>query len=126
MISTMACPPTRRAFFRGICAPLLLRQGLAGYAPLPIFLDATSRSGIGFMNEASPTSQKYLPETMTGGVAMLDYDNDGWLDLFFVNGAALSDPMPPGAKPDKSNPKFWNRLYRNNRCLLYTSPSPRD
>src|SRR5581483_6078826 len=33
---------------------------------------------------------------------------------FFVNGAALKDPMPPGAKPDKSQSKYWNRLYRNN------------
>jgi len=120
MISTMACFPTRRAFFRGTFAPLLLRSRLAAYAPVPIFLDATSRSGIRFRNEASPTSQKYLLETMTGGVAMLDYNNDGWLDLFFVNGAALSDPMPAGAKPDKSNPKFWNRLYRNNRDGTFT------
>ena len=116
----MACFPTRRAFFRGTFAPLLLRSRLAAYAPVPIFLDATSRSGIRFRNEASPTSQKYLLETMTGGVAMLDYNNDGWLDLFFVNGAALSDPMPAGAKPDKSNPKFWNRLYRNNRDGTFT------
>lgn len=50
---------------------------------------------------------------MGSGVAMLDYNNDGRLDLFFVNGAALSDPMPPGAMPDKSDPRFWNRLYRN-------------
>jgi enediyne biosynthesis protein E4 len=51
---------------------------------------------------------------MVGGVAMLDYNGDGLLDLFFVNGAQLTDPMPPGRVPDKDNPKFWNRLYRNN------------
>ncbi len=50
---------------------------------------------------------------MGSGVAMLDYKNDGRLDLFFVNGAALRDPMPAGAQPDKSAPKYWNRLYRN-------------
>ncbi|MCC6536174.1 MAG: CRTAC1 family protein [Bryobacterales bacterium] len=50
---------------------------------------------------------------MTGGVAMLDYDNDGRLDLFFVNGAEIKDPMPAGEEPAKTQPKYWNRLYRN-------------
>ncbi len=51
---------------------------------------------------------------------MLDYDNDGWLDLFFVNGASIQDPMPRGATVDKSAPRFWNRLYRNNRDGTFT------
>ncbi len=57
---------------------------------------------------------------MGSGVAMLDYNNDGLLDLFFVNGAALRDPMPQGAKPDKSDPRYWNRLYRNNGDGTFT------
>jgi enediyne biosynthesis protein E4 len=77
-------------------------------------VDATERSRISFRHQASRTSQKYLIESMSSGVAMLDYNNDGRLDLFFVNGAALSDPMPPGARPDKTDPRFWNRLYRND------------
>jgi hypothetical protein len=81
---------------------------------LPVFVDATARTGITFRHQASCTSQKYLPESMSGGVAMLDYNNDGRLDLFFVNGAALRNPMPEGARPDKRDPRFWNRLYRNN------------
>jgi hypothetical protein len=84
------------------------------------FVDLTQRSGIGFINHSSHTSRKYLPETMVGGVAMLDYNNDGLLDLFFVNGAELQDPMPSGAVPDKSNPKYWNRLYRNNGDGTFT------
>jgi hypothetical protein len=51
---------------------------------------------------------------MPGGVAMLDYDGEGFEDLFFVNGARLQSPMPSNAAPDKSDPKYWNRLYRNN------------
>ena len=51
---------------------------------------------------------------MVGGVAVFDYDGDGRLDIFFVNGAALRDPMPKDTAPDKSSPRFWNRLYRNN------------
>jgi enediyne biosynthesis protein E4 len=50
---------------------------------------------------------------MGGGVAVLDYDNDGWLDVFFTNGAELKDPMPTGAEPRKTAPRFSNRLYRN-------------
>ena len=83
--------------------------------PLEVpFSDITAASLVDFKHEASPTAQKYLIETMGGGVAMFDYNNDGRLDLFFVNGAALADPMPAGRAPDKSNPKFWNRLYRQN------------
>ena len=67
-----------------------------------------------FHHHNSPTSNKYLPETMGAGVALFDYDNDGRLDVFFTNGASLSDPMPPGAMPDKSDPEYWNRLYHQN------------
>ena len=78
-----------------------------------LFEDATAESGVDFVHRSSRTSQKYLPETMSGGVALLDYDSDGFLDIYLVNGARLADPMPDGAAPDKSDPAFWNRLYRN-------------
>src|SRR5437762_3290693 len=78
-----------------------------------IFTDVTSAAGFRFRHEASHTLQKYLIETMGSGVACLDYDGDGNLDLFYVNGAALKDPMPQGTAPDKSDPRYWNRLYHN-------------
>jgi hypothetical protein len=71
---------------------------------------------IGFRHEGSSTPEKYLIEAMGGGVALLDYDGDGDLDIFFVNGAALKPP----AEPDKSDPKFWNRLYRNDGGAKFT------
>ncbi len=48
---------------------------------------------------------------MGAGVALFDYDNDGRLDIFLVNGAPLDDPTPPGTIPKKSGSMFWNRLY---------------
>src|SRR5712692_441056 len=98
----------------------LLGQAAAKSAPLPVFADVTAKSGIRFKQESSRTSQKYLPESMGGGVAMFDYNNDGRLDLFFVTGARLRDPMPRGALPDKSDPRFWNRLYRNSGDGTFT------
>jgi enediyne biosynthesis protein E4 len=89
---------------------------LLGGAPAPEvqFTDVTQAVGIDFKHENSATSNKYLIETMGGGVALFDYDNDGRLDVFFTNGAKLEDPMPPGQVPDKSDRRFWNRLYRQN------------
>jgi len=75
------------------------------------YSDITALTKIDFKHAGSPTSVKYLLETMGGGVALFDYDNDGRMDLFFTNGALLKDPMPKAAMPEKNNPKFWNRLY---------------
>jgi len=75
------------------------------------FTDITAQSKIDFKHQGSPTSLKYLLETMGGGVAIFDYDNDGRMDIFFTNGALLKDPMPKDGLPDKSDPRFWNRLY---------------
>lgn len=50
-------------------------------------------------------------ETMGSGVAVFDYDNDGRLDIFFANGAPLTDPTPKGTIPKKNGPQYWNRLY---------------
>jgi enediyne biosynthesis protein E4 len=84
------------------------------------FEDVAAKSGVRFRHAAGKTSEKYLPESMGAGVAMLDYNNDGLLDLFFVNGAALRDPMPPGYKPEKSDQRYWNRLFRNNGDGTFT------
>ena len=74
----------------------------------------TTPSGLTFLHQNSPTSQKYLIETMGGGVALLDYNNDGLLDIFFANGGKLTDPMKRPERFDRSNPRYWNRLYRQN------------
>src|SRR5579862_43554 len=102
----LGCRLDRRSLLRVISGSFAAPWLSGKAAPvLPVFANATARSRITFLHRASRTSQKYLPESMSGGVAMFDYNNDGRLDLFFVNGALLRDPMPAGAQPDKSDPK---------------------
>ena len=54
------------------------------------FVDVAAEAGIGFRHANSATSLKYLIETVSGGVGFLDYDNDGWLDVFVANAAISS------------------------------------
>lgn len=89
------------------------------------FEDAIPHSGIAFRHEASKTPRKYLPETMGGGVAIFDANLDGRMDVFFVNGAKLDFPHPQGVEPDKSAPRFWNRLYLNRGRLRFEDATER-
>jgi hypothetical protein len=96
-----------------IAAALVAGLGrLDAAGPSPAFVDMADRWHVGFVHAASPTREKYLLETMGSGVAVFDADGDGRLDLYFVNGAALQDPMPSGAGPDKQLPRYANRFYR--------------
>jgi hypothetical protein len=89
-------------------------------APMPgWFVDITSSRGFELKYLASHTSRKYLPETMGTGVALFDYDNDGRLDIFLVNGAPLADPTAKGTLPEKSGPKYWNRLFHQKTDGLF-------
>ena len=99
-----------------VCGSLLLIMLVmlpmeAAPGPDVKFSDVTKAVGIAFAHQNSATSNKYLLETMGGGVALLDYDNDGRLDVFLTNGAKIDDPMPEGRQPDKAGAKLWNRLY---------------
>jgi enediyne biosynthesis protein E4 len=80
------------------------------------FADITEAVGLDFTHANSPTTNKYLIETMGGGVALVDVDNDGRLDVFLTNGAHIDDPMPAGRQADKSDPRFWNRLFRQTEA----------
>src|ERR1700730_13384317 len=75
------------------------------------FVEVTAAAGVQFLHQAPHTSRKYLIETMGSGAALFDYDNDGRLDIFLVNGAPFSDPTPSGTIPQKIGPQDWNRLY---------------
>lgn len=71
------------------------------------------QSKIEFTLRSSISPHRYSIETMTGGVAAFDYDNDGFLDLFFTNGAAIPSL-------DKTGPTFFNRLFHNNGDGTFT------
>jgi hypothetical protein len=71
------------------------------------FSNELASSRIKFVLKNSVTPERYSIETMTGGVALFDYNNDGLLDMFFTNGATIPSF-------EKKDPAYWNRLYRNN------------
>lgn len=75
------------------------------------FVDDSARLGVNFLHQAPHSPRKYLLETMGSGVALFDYDNDGKLDIFLVNGAPFGEFVPKGTIPQKTGPKYWNRLY---------------
>lgn len=85
-------------------------QQASGLVPAD-FEDVTAQVGVHFLHQAPHSSRKYLLETMGSGVALFDYDNDGRLDLYLVNGAPFGDFVPKGTIPAKTEPKYWNRLY---------------
>src|ERR1700689_5141222 len=117
---------TRRDFLESLAAmglvlPMPLFQAATSPAPssAPVF-DVKHPRGLDFKHVNSPTPQKYLIETMGGGVALLDYNNDGLLDIFLVNSGDLGSPMHPPEKFNRHDPKNWNRLYRQNADGSFT------
>jgi hypothetical protein len=84
------------------------------------FTDITEASRIAFRHAASKTAVKFLPETMGGGVALFDINNDGRLDVFFTNGAKLDEKMTSSQQPDKRDQKYWDRLYQQNADHTFT------
>ena len=102
---------SRRRFLQsavGVLAAPARQQGV-----VPAFeAVAASRSGITWLHENAMSPQRFLPESLGPGVALFDYDNDGWLDLYLVNSGPAIFYQPQ--KPLK------NALYRNNRDGTFT------
>ena len=77
------------------------------------FENVVEQSKIKFTLKNSVSPQRYTYETMAGGVALFDYNNDGLLDIFFTNGAEIPSL-------EKTNPSYSNRLFRNNGDGTFT------
>ena len=82
------------------------------------FEDRQPGSGLDFVLDNGSTPEKPVIDGVLGGVALLDYDNDGRLDVFFTNGARI-----PGLAKD--DPRFWNRLYRQEEAGTFRDVSER-
>ena len=110
---------SRRRFLRTLA-------GTAGYAKLssvpavasaapsayPFEEVSSAASRITWVHTAGKSPEKYLPETTGAGCAFLDYDNDGWMDIYLVNSGKCDFYNP--------NPPLRNAMYRNNRDGTFT------
>ena len=82
------------------------------------FENRQTQSGIRFVLENSTTDTKPIIDSVLGGVALLDFDNDGYLDIFFTNGAQIPSLS-------KAHESFHNRLYRNNHDGTFSDVTAR-
>jgi enediyne biosynthesis protein E4 len=112
---------TRRNVLRGLgsaaaaammsnrrAAPFALDSPASPVASPIRFDEGAQAAGLDFVLRNGATGRKYQVETLPGGLGVIDFDGDGWPDVFCTNGASLPELT-------KSGPEYWNRLYRNNR-----------
>ena len=97
---------------------LLAVPALAGPGAIR-FRDVTDASGVRFVHTDGGSGQRYIVETVASGLGLIDYDGDGYPDLFFLNGS----PLPGGRKPDRLP---TNELYHNNRDGTFTDVTARS
>lgn len=110
-------PVSRRRFLQGAVPAALSLRGLPLWAANALAMPAfeqilPARSGIIWTHTAGKSPEKHLPETSGAGCAFLDYDSDGWMDIYLVNSGTSDFYTPP--KPIR------NALYRNNRDGTFT------
>jgi len=107
---------SRRQFLSSVALGgpgLVLRQPASANTPGPLFEEvAPAKSGITWVHDNAISDDRYLPETLGPGCAFLDYDNDGWMDIFLVN-SGPSDFFKPRRQ-------LRNALYKNNRDGTFT------
>lgn len=109
---------SRRQLLRWLTAvPALGVSGVGrlcaqGSSPIRM-VNGAEAAGLDFVLRNGAQGRMYQVESMPGGLGVIDFDGDGWPDLFCTNGAEL-----PSLK--KNGQRFWNRLYKNNRDGTFT------
>jgi hypothetical protein len=88
------------------------KLGVSPSAPQVSFVDVTRSAGIDFHLTCGSREKRYIMDSMCGGIAVFDYDNDGWMDIFLVNGSTLEDLQNKKCHPSK--------LYHNNHDGTFT------
>src|SRR5579871_267560 len=109
---------SRRSFLGSIAACLtgiFVRRAVASVVPVDVglsqagsywFTDVAGRSKFAYRTNNNFTGRKFFPQPMCGGVAAIDYNNDGLMDLFFTNGAKMPEM-------EKASSEYYNCLLRN-------------
>src|SRR5688572_22763000 len=78
---------------------------------IPQLVDVTAKSGVRFVHTSAP-EKKYIVESMSGGVLLVDYDRDGWQDIYFTNAPTVEMAL--------KGQKARSMLYRNNKNGTFT------
>lgn len=107
--SKLACIPLSLAALCSICG------GQDKQTQTIVFTDVTANSGIDFQHTDGSDGRHFLIESMSGGLALFDFDNDGDTDIYLLNGAPIDAP---------ERPKKSNALYRNDGNMHFTDVTP--
>ncbi len=81
------------------------KGAVADRSNVPMFVELAGERGLAFTFDNGRSDQRQLPETMSGGVGLLDFDGDGWLDIYAIQGGKFPPPPAPAV--------FRDRLFRN-------------
>jgi enediyne biosynthesis protein E4 len=112
LAATAACPLAPRGLWPAFGSFAPRDQGPSAESQIR-FEEIAARSGLHFTTHNCATPNKNQIETMVAGVALFDYDGDGYLDIYLVNGAEIPSL-------EKTSPAYWNRLFHNNGDGTFT------
>jgi len=113
LLASLTWPPQTFAqgIAQGAAPPAGLKVTKCHDRPVPQLEDITAKAGIRFRHTFAPEA-RYIPESMSGGALLLDYDRDGWLDIYFTNAPTIAMTL----KGEKAR----GALYRNNHDGTFT------